>query len=239
MGKHIVSVTNYGNIKTLRRFWMRNLLKFIGIAALTTIIGFSTATCGDGGGDGLPTAGNGFIDLSTGKNFQVYDRDTGNASTKSITFTHFSHGEALSDCFYPGTYEVKMTGGKLSLKLGTLKPEKLIDVSSSAPPGLSCTNGLKIFAVAGFVDGDSLWPDHTLLWGEGVHEVDFYYANKQGTISGKTFVEDAANPPGRYHIYNCDFKQGWNTVLSYYNALYDSLWVTGTPGANQKWRLSN
>lgn len=228
---------------------MKNLLKVTGIITIFAVIGLSLAACGDpgdnagGGGEGLPPAGDGSFNSTAGnQNWDVYDL-SGNKLNSTVTFTRIFRGVIGSssdpDDFYAPfsdlldeTTEVKMTGGKLSVKLGTPKTDKLQGSDEYQAMGMSFSpSDLKIYAIFMFfiVDNNSIG---SLSWGStGTGRlVQFMFADRDGTISG-TYSEE-----GFLNKYNLKLKKGWNTVICTADySTYTATYVTGTPGSDLKW----
>jgi len=238
---------------------MKNLLKHFGIIVITTIIAFSLTVCGGEdddtkkpADDGLPSAGDGSINFSTAKTYQVmmYYDDYDNYGYKEFngnaTFTH-SRGNALADYFAEGDYEVKITNGTLSIKLGTPKPEALNDASelSNVYPGTTVTDGLKML----IVDMFSSENDESLYWYTSLTDPsgDFYgssfssfiYANKKGKIQ---FYEETEYENYTFKVkLDMDLKLGWNIIIGTQTTGTSPSYttVTGKPRNDHKWIYSN
>ena len=216
--------------------------KLAAIIAVIAVIGFSFTTCkgdDDEADDpiNLPSAGDGSIDFTTAKKYPVKG-----AGSETIEFTHCYGGgddyDVLSDLF-EDDYEVKITDGELSLKLGTLKDELLEEAW-----GDSITSGFKIFGIRHFVIdfNDELswgWSNKTKTGHEN-EVVIFVYANMPGKMTDYyTFMKDGWT---YYSKIDMDLKQGWNTVIEYGMGDDDkkisaSARVTGKPQDKHKWRL--
>ena len=225
--------------------------KLAAIITVMAVIGFSFAACGekdeDSGDDdissGLPSAGDGSINLSIPKTYAVE-----NANGISITFTTFNghKGWELIDCFNNGEYEVKLENETLSIKLGTPKTDKLYNASERFNTA-STTEGLKIFEIRGFYTEDYL-----LGWGYDKEDeinqhyesesISFVYADKPGKITHyKTYNDDGWTG---FVKLDMDLKSGWNTVIG--NGMgdekkkeYNEALISGKPQTKHKWRLQN
>ncbi|MCL2481653.1 MAG: hypothetical protein FWF38_08080 [Spirochaetaceae bacterium] len=222
---------------------MKKFFKLFGIAATVTIFLFMAIACdnssssGGGGSIALPPAGDGSISFASVKTYDVYLYSNWNTlyTGSPITFTRFvdeyaSYISAITD--NPEEWEVKIDGTprKLYLKLGTPKASVLKNVSSKYP-SLTCTSGLKIFESGGFQDGANLifWDKRNLE-----DEVDFLYADRNGTISG-SFYDSYEKLT---FLVNMSLKQGWNTVTRTFNGSTVTN-VTGTPDSSFKWILES
>jgi len=217
--------TNKGSITEAILKASRKAAAIITVAA---VIGLSFAACKDkdeeeDDGFKLPTAGDGSIDLSTGKTFAVEG-----AGSQTITFTH-NGNTPLSEIFESSSdYEVKITNGTLSIKLKTPKTDKLEDPLEflSFLGSASITNGLKIFCIDQLNNANN-----HLAWffeNETQYEVVFlFYANQAGKIMNS--------------IWDTDLKQGWNTVILYCyedeNGDEYYKYVSGKPGSKPKWKF--
>ncbi|MCL2381552.1 MAG: hypothetical protein FWC64_08165 [Treponema sp.] len=227
-------------------------MKKVFFAALATVIGFSMAACDTGSNDvriDLPPAGDGSITFAPGDppmTFPVVDRyGDPVALGGTMNFTRMWGGEDNGDYWadmsdiIPNSVVSLSADGVLSLILGTpteLWP--LVDLfENGVPRGISITAGLRVFIIENFSSTD----DYFLVWRTLPDQynwggVDFFYADRAGTVMG--IIED------EYVIsrVNMELSPGWNTVIATeeWNPVsgreYHTM-VTGRPGDNFKWIL--
>ena len=218
---------------------MKNFFKLFGIIALVVIIGFSMTACGDSGGDGggndgIPTAGDGFIDFSSPIPYTVANGDnTARAYDKGVSF-FMDKSFDLADVFAPGTYKVETdASNKFILQLGipeAMKCYSLTDIGVGA--GVEFPASLQIFELSGFRAGSKT---NAIYWEHDTNQdsVSFIYASQNGTVVGKD-----TNFAGGYGLtLSLELKQGWNTVICTETNMFTL--VTGTPSNSYKWRIGS
>jgi hypothetical protein len=185
----------------------------------------------------LPHAGDG----SLGETVNITDQSVIDAPSGTVEFDEYFKENIIGS-------EVKTVNGKLTFKLtSNIKQEFLAQETQSLDEynGRLVTktpSDLQIIMVDAVALDSNIDDYYGLRWGYDIERsnsdeenyVLFLYADKDGTISGKS----------RDGTYTCNLvlKKGWNTVLrrtvDTYSFVTDT-YVTGKPDSNYKWFLKH
>ncbi|MCL1836194.1 MAG: hypothetical protein FWG46_01465 [Treponema sp.] len=212
---------------------MKNAIKLLGIIALAAIIGFSMASCDDGGGD-PPT---GMEELNfTGQ--QVYTEDF-NEETFKLSYTAFNGTLNLTD-YMGGTGSVT-TGGKLSYTKGTPTATYLNDLTNwlddlddqgyteitPATTSVKCAT-LDAFEISGTSNYYSMTKEYYSMSGNEASgsytftNVRYVYVTDDILITAKGYTDNGSEVDegftyswnDTYRNISLNLKKGWNAVYS-------------------------
>jgi len=219
---------------------MKNVIKTFGIIALAAIIGLSMTACGGGGGGGSAekpdTSGSTIASgatVSTPKGLKATDFSyiwVGSLYSATNIITHYV--DPLSK-YLDGDSSVKISGGKINIKLGTPKPKYLSDLSSAIKNGLKvsdkdvktygfdefCTSKYE-YVVYCLKDGTNMYDWAALLYADrdAIADGSYTYTDDEEFLDTWEDYPSIPNPNYGYtHTYiykNLSAKKGWNYVIS-------------------------
>jgi len=206
---------------------MKKTMKLIGIIAITAVILFSFASCGEESpSSSLAVSG------SAPNNEQLYEYD--HDSDAYIEST--KNGKIYVKYYSAEEYEIgTVVNGKLSFKLQEAPPVEALFLLEDDVAGLTISdkNAKMGYVNLYFKDGSE---SYELYYDDNTQNIDteIWYLDRNVSVTG------SHNSDGydEYTTYiNFNFKKGFNTV--YFKRTEDSLTVTTTKpaGANLKWVL--
>jgi hypothetical protein len=234
-----------GTILMFKEHFMKNTIKLIGIIALVAATGFSIIACDNGGsGGGVNDSG----EQSASPNHTL-SGSTVNQTNLPVTYsdgvptsvTDFGYGldfnayyiavdngeepnpldliRPLSYFLY-GSPEVKINSGKLTIKLGTPKPEAMFEYGNWV----------------------SLNPSDAKIWAGGPEEISFLtedgnyglaLMNPNGWSATIAYASKDVTVVGQE--YSFALKQGWNYII--WKPESNEYVVTRTPDSSYKWTV--
>jgi len=178
---------------------MKNIVKLFGIIALVTVIGFSMAACGgDEDGDAGSTIASG-AQVAYEEGFPEESKSIGEFNW--ISDLDDSKKTVQLSKYIDNPTTVKITGGKLDIKLGKPKSAYLDSITNGVDDNLTVTpKDVKTFFIQEFCAIDDRY---YLYCAKSVEEVAILlYVDKNVTVKGTADGE-----------YDMSLKQGWNFMI--------------------------
>jgi len=176
------------------------------------------------GGNNLP--GNGDNDAFS-RTYAV----TNNYSNETLDFSYWYNDEQQLTpltILGQGTWEAKVTGSNLTLKLGT--PNNYLQPIGNSSDELIVSNpDAKYFFLGNFCTQDERCLAYSDVYDDLLESVIFAYFDMDLDITGYTIDNYVTS------YYNCNFKKGWNTMK--YTAIDDYVTVTTDAPNNNTWSI--
>jgi len=191
---------------------------------------------------GTSSSGSDVVTFSKIYTDMVVIHSTGSPNTETLDFSYLNSG-ALST-MGTGDWEAKVTGGTLSLKLGTPSTTKLTSLQESS---LTVSDRQAKFAMLDtFYTANNgqrkrlayCSQDIITIGSQSVprQAVVFFYVDRDITVNG---TDSAGDTTAIYS--NLQLKKGWNTVIQSITVSGShgtGTYTVGTPDNNLKWRIN-
>jgi len=210
-----------GFFSTILQTKMRSILA---ITALVAVIGFSMVSCEDDEGGGNAIEGN---TITTGAEVVYHSSIKNVTEAKKATDFSFIEGNPLGD-YLDGSPSVTISGGKVTIILGTPKSSSLRELRSG--DGVTVTPGdTKIFAI----DFSTIDKKYSLVCMKDYENfAGPVYVDKDVTIKG-TARHETFN--------NVSLKKGWNYLIVSINKKTDTGTYTSstTMPSGFKWTVDD
>jgi len=197
------------------------ICSILAITALVAVIGFSMVSCEEDEGDGNAIEGN---TITTGAEV-VYDSSIKNVTeAKKATNFSFLKGNPLGD-YLDGSPSVTISGGKVTIILGTPKSSFLEELGGSVD-GITVTpSDTKIFDI----DFSTIDKKYMLICMKDYENfADLGYVDKDVTINGTA---------GKETFKNVSLKKGWNYAIASFNRKTVTYTSSTTMPSGFKWAV--
>jgi len=222
------NVGSFAQAKNAEGFFSTKLqakiCSILAITALVAVIGFSMVSCEDdagGNGDGNAIEGN---TITTGEEVVYHSSIKNVTEAKKATDFSFCYSYRLErleplSYFLDGSPSVTISGGKVTIILGTPKSDVLNEFGLEAD-GITVTpSDTKYFSSRVFHTSDLKYELYCMKDLENDEVAYLFYVDKDVTINGTS----------EYSIYkNVSLKKGWNYIWSDNEKTRTTTWTSST-----------
>jgi hypothetical protein len=223
--------------------------RVLGLIALTAVIGFTFAACGDADEDSGSSGslGAALVISNASVVTREWDYETGeevdfpfDGTVEGLNYVYGSgdNGNKLPlDEAFSGTNTVTLIDGKLSINMGIPKEVLLLSVEmfkEISPDFIISDNTAKFYQLYSIYDE---YGNKSIYTPDGV---SYWYVDKNVNIGGPFIQWRESDGKMQTIVLTLDLKTGWNTVIQTITketeTAIEGTMKTGKPTGNEKWR---
>jgi len=214
------------------------------VLAVALVLGMTACNSGDGGGSGSPAksgvdnggggsiAGETIVSGATVEYPSAYIKNLADAK-KATDFNYTIYDSKPLSNFIKPPASVTVKDGKVTIKLGTPKPNFLFPISSGDIDGVTVDpDGANVSFDDDFVFFTSNLKYVLICGNEGIAaNATLAYTDRDVTLKGTRDVGT------QIQIWNVSFKKGWNYLIATYNAKTVTLTGATNQSSGFKWTV--